>query len=134
MTIINEYDIDCIFKDFDCVEHVVYYYDSDPPECKNCNNDSCQECQYRIKYNKSKKQLSFNNCIDIQTLDMWDMTQKTMNENIKDFLLCLIKEGREKDIHQFFIVQSEDPEKEFMLYLYYRNINNCDDYYMFKRK
>ena len=124
-------------KDYNVKEIGEYWYDADPPECKNCfillNCDYCQDyCQYLKDWKTSKDCLSKLTWIDIWGPDFWDMTQEQTNEMYDHMIVDLLENGLGD---RFYLLSKiTDVSTDIMIYVYARDIKSCDYGFVLEKK
>ena len=132
---ITRFDIDEIFKEYDCIEMTEHYYDSMPSECiESCPlnlKNECWKCEKYKKYEKSIERLTHESWIDVWGPGICDMDQNKVNKFIKEHMNDRLKE----DADRFFYAWSDTIQPYLRFFYYYRDsVDKYDIWYIFKRK
>lgn len=130
--ILSQHDINEIFKNYNCIKYYEDFYDSDPPECDTCNKYiNCGNCDIykEWKYgSKLEERLSYNNWVDIFGPGLWDETQKSINEYVKNIFEKNFIDNNDNCDRQFYYI---DEENHLCFIWFRRDIPTCSDEYWF---
>ena len=130
--------IEELFNKYESFEITEHWYDSEPNECNFCNinkpNCNCAECSIWKKWDKSEKQLSFNNWIDVAGPGIWGIDQKKSDKYTKDILEEILKDKEYTERLFFYIPKSNQAKDYFNLFYYNRDRDNRDIWIVMKKK
>jgi len=128
---LNKNIIKNLFKNYQSKEITIDFYDSSPPQCKECEQLNCENCELYEAWFKSEERLKFNNWVDIFGPGIWDYDQEDSNKFAKNLLLEILKEDKEKDDRLFIAYKNNS----LILYYYNRDRKECCDYgFVFKKR
>lgn len=114
-----------------------HWFDEDPPECKTCNLHTtkeerpCDNCEFLAMWETSEECLSKLTWIDLWEPELWNMTQEQINEMYDHMIVDLLEEIDLTDrVYLFTLKGSTD----IMIYIYLRDIKNCDYGFVLEKK
>lgn len=113
----------------------VHWYDGEPEICYNCHTSECETCEVWKNYNRSDKQLSIENWIDICGPDYGEFTQDSCDKFAKSYLLNILHDEEIDWTDRIWqTVRKINNEYTICLFIYHRDIDNNDDWIVFTRK
>ena len=127
---LNKNIIKDLFKNYQSKEITIDFYDSSPPQCKECEELNCKNCEIYEAWFKSEERLKFNSWVDVFGPGIWDCDQENSDKFAKDLLLEILKD-KEKDDRLFVAYK----DNSLILYYYNRDRKECCDYgFVFKKR
>ena len=131
--------IEELFENYNVQETTQHWYDGSPRfndgtiKCDLCEDKKCNNCEVWEKWNKSEKQLSFNNWIDVYGPDIWGMSQEECDEQAKEILTKALSKKENLD-RLFFVNNTIDTIEYYSIFYYNRDREYFDWWFVFKRK
>ena len=117
-----------LFKEYWVEEYANLFYDSSPKECNDCTIDGCDGCEIWDKWHLSEKQLSFNNWVDVWGRGIWDESQQSVDNRVKQIFLNILDD---EDLEYRLWIFERDGKK----WIYYYDRDRFSDYwFIFRRK